>query len=656
MCAKRASTHKSIVYHTNAALNAWALGDRDVGLKHLTYLEENAEERPLHEAYKCVVRGHLADDRNAATFWFHAAVEHFSSARNVQGRGAMLLSLARLAADEDMSLRYARDAREIFRKSDDRIGFAKALLNIGASHIHLQDYKAACEELTEALSLHGEDNDILGAGIVMLNLSACYDMKGDLTNAHCYAVRCLEALRRAECMTVTKGCAMTHQWRTNGWANLPKRCEQYVAQAYINLGNSLRHLGEFDQAVSAYLEAEQSMRVLDNVPAKAAVYNQIGEALRQKKDYAQALTYFERCRVAFEAVGVRGYEYAVVLQGLGQVYAAEDKLHAAARCYRDALREFKSCGHHNGQAEMLLLIGELHHARKKHEMACQFFRKGRSIGEKVSAADIVVRANRGIGSAMMHVDSAVARECLKKALLQATEYGMKVEQMQIHRELSSCYKLANDPWAALSHLEQFVALRDEIFTEQADRQLRNNEILHNVEQYRDRVRTLELANEDMRAKLVANERMFAELFARIMEKQAFVSRVEDELGRLVKSGPAEKAALAAELLKLIRTFGDTEQDRARLAEKFLLVHQNLLAKLLALAPDMTATELQVCVLTRLTMTAKDIAPILDISAKVVSNHHDSIRRKVKLAPRENLKTFLLKLDVGAEDGDSRSAL
>ncbi len=658
MRTNKTAIRKGVHHHANKALEASAAGNREQAMEHLRYLLDLDGEQmnPVLKAHRSYVCGQLAESREEAILYFTAAKESFGEAGNMQGVGVTLLSLSRIAANENDSLKVAKDAEKMFLKAGDRIGLAKAQSNIGACHIQLGEYVKARTALEQAVTGHEAKGDVLGTGIALLNLSVCYQYLGDCERAYVHAEKSVLYLKGPVPLGLHKVRMLeTHLWRTGGWKPATRNCGGHLANAYINFGNSLRYLGAYDEAVVQYLQGEELSREGNEHIIEAIALNQIGEALREKGDSGLAEEFFCRSRDLFEQRGVRGYEYAVVLQSIGEICCARKRFVEASRYYSAALKEFKSVGNSNGQAEVYLRVGQLYITRENYRKAIQVLEKSLNIGKAQLARDIIVRANRMLGSATMHSDPDKARDYLSLALTQAVECGMKAERMNTHRELSRYHKLMSHPADALYHIEQFIELQQEIYAENRERDLRNAEILNKVARYRKRVQELETRVQSMQRELEEKNRVFAVLSARIIEKEEFVASVEKKLEKIIRFGTPERGELAQYLLDAIRTLDSTKHDWEYLAEKFLLVHQRMLDRLISLAPSLMAAELQVCVLVRLGFSAGRIGEILRPGEKGAEkwafNHRQRIRGKLGLANQKgiSLETFLLKLDVGEDE-------
>src|SRR5690606_35576279 len=221
----------------------------------------------------------------------------------------------------------------------------------------------------------------------------------------------------------------------------PADCRSLLATAYDNYGNALSVLGELDWSIACYGKARTIMCELGDMAGEAMVLNQIGEVLRQQGEFARAEELYRRSVHLFEESGTRVYMYAVPCQSVGEACSAQRKFAEAGICYAQALAEYRGAKIVAGEAEVHLLLGEMAIERKDFSGAVDMLKKGLSRARSISAEELVVRGNRALGTAMMHVDSKRAPRYLKRALLLAEQYGMKLETQNIHREFSTYYKL-----------------------------------------------------------------------------------------------------------------------------------------------------------------------------------------------------------------------
>lgn len=632
------------LYQINRAMQASARRDTQALLSHIAALAELVEDQPRYAGYMTYLQA-LAAKASGESDRFQTlavqALEELTTSGDMRAAAQVVLNLGRDPSRPQQSLACAWRAREMFTACNDPVGVSSALQNAGALLAQLGQYKEGRVALEQALAIKQESNDKLGAATVLLNIASCAILAGD------YAVGVLRASEAVACieriMTFPAGEHADLIWQTHGWERVPVDCRGLLATAYNNYGNALSSLGELDRSVECYGKACTFMRELGDISGEAMVLNQIGEALRQQGEHVRAEELTRRSVALFRESGTRGYMAAVACQSVGEACAAQRKFAEASVWYDQALAEYRNAQLAAGEAEVHLLLGEMGIAREDYYGAADMLNKGITLATSISTMELVVRGNRALGTAMMHVDSKQTPRHLKRALLLAEQYGMKLEKQNIHKEFSTYYKLVGKSTDALLHFEKFYALQQEIFTESADRRLKNLEIVYQVEQHKRSVLELTARVDEIESELEEKTRALAGLAEGIMQRHDFIKRMETGLTKIIASATEQKDRLARDLLKSIHALDTTETDTKELVRKFLILHRAFAEALLAVAPTLTPAELQVCVLTRLAMSAKDIGNLLNIASRTVNNQSASIRVKLKLPPRQNLKTYLMGL-------------
>lgn len=638
------SLRSKALYQINRGMQSNARRDTTSLTCHIATLAVLTMHQPGYAGYITYLRA-LAAKADGQTEMFRTlaaqALEELISLGDMRAAAHVALNMGRDPANPQQSLAYAERARSMFEACADPIGISNAMLNAGALRGQLGEHKDAIALLEQALDIKRHHGDRVGVATVLLNIASCAIYAGNYTVG---IVRAAESVAWIEdLMTAPPDEQANLVWQTHGWEPVPVDCRNLLATAYNNYGNALSVLGELDGSIEYYGKARAIMRELGNGSGEAMVLNQIGEALRQQGDAARAEAFYRRSVDLFAESGTRGYMYAVACQSVGEACAAQRKFSDAAIWYHQALAEYRSSHLVAGEAEVHVLLGELEIAREDFSGAAGMLKKGLALARSISAEELIVRGNRALGTAMMHVDSRQTPRYLNRALLLAEQYGMRLETLNIHREFSTYYKLVGKSTDALLHFEKFYALQQEIFTENADRRLKHMEIIHQVEEHQRAVVELKARVNQIQNELEEKTRKLAELAEHIMQRQRFLKLMETGLTKILAARPEQKDDHARDLLDSVRAFDTTGSDTEQLVQKFLIVHQEFAEKLLAIAPTLTPAELQICVLTRLMMSAKDIGNLLLVSSRTVNNQAANIRVKLKLTPRQNLKTYLIQL-------------
>ncbi len=93
--------------------------------------------------------------------------------------------------------------------------------------------------------------------------------------------------------------------------------------------------------------------------------------------------------------------------------------------------------------------------------------------------------------------------------------------------------------------------------------------------------------------------------------------------------------------KIEKNIGE-ENDWQVFSVNFEQAHEDFLKKIKDDFPALTAKDLRLCAYLRMNLSSKEIAPLLGITARAVENHRSRLRKKMGLAPDENLIDLILK--------------
>lgn len=547
-------------------------------------------------------------------------------------------------ANSKDAIAIVQRAIELFEEISDNIGLAKGHIALAALYNNNGNISAALEWLEKAVARYRQASDTVGMSVALLNLSACFYTTGDYAKSLYHVQESIRLLTNAVHSMKGKKVIGRYVYGNEGWFISPDRNYEYLAHAYVNCGNTLRFMGEMEKAIEAYQQAKEAADNSPNLSCRAMTYNQLGDVLLETGSYTEALDAFQTAYELFIQSGKKGYVFAVVCQGIGEAYAAAERLSEAKDYFDIALAEFRSIQNVIGQIDVHYHFAELHGKQQHWKSALKLYEKALQMAQSISAAEHVVRTMRGVGKATANINAKNALSYLTQALLLAEEHGLKKEQMQIHKELSVYYKMYRNPALALFHLEKYHAVRDFLTSEKTQRQLNNLKILHEVETYKGQIAEKERRLALLEQELDSKTRELDALALSIIEKRDFMEMVANGLKKIIGAQPSEKDYFARTLLESLDIENTTKKAWQEFADQFMSVHRSFIEKLLHLCPSLTPTELRVCVLLRMSLNSKHIAEILHLSLRSVENHRLHIRKKLLLDDKINLSGYIISLE------------
>ena len=92
--------------------------------------------------------------------------------------------------------------------------------------------------------------------------------------------------------------------------------------------------------------------------------------------------------------------------------------------------------------------------------------------------------------------------------------------------------------------------------------------------------------------------------------------------------------------KMFRNLQNTERDWQEFKLRFEQVDQNFLQKIQSDFPQLSATDIRICTLIRLNLSAKEIAAMLNITQDSVNKSRYRLRKKLKLTKEQDLNQFI----------------
>ncbi|MGW2472687.1 AfsR/SARP family transcriptional regulator [Streptomyces sp. NPDC001665] len=222
-----------------------------------------------------------------------------------------------------------RTAIAAARRQGDRSGTAQCLCESGRAAIRLGRYEEAQDELSRALELQRELNDLTAQAHTLRALGWSYEQQGDYRAT----LRCVEQVLELERAAGNRA----------GWGG-----------ALNNIGWCHTHLGDHEKALSCCEEALRLHREEGSPLGEAYTWETFAVIRRAMGQYTEALDSYRRCQEGFHRLGNR-YGEAVALRGLGEVLRTVGDPEGARDAWRTSLALFDELDHPDAEAVRELL-------------------------------------------------------------------------------------------------------------------------------------------------------------------------------------------------------------------------------------------------------------------------------------------------------------
>jgi len=277
------------------------------------------------------------------------------------------------------------------------------------------------------------------------------------------------------------------------------------------LGATYVHLCAYAEALRCFFKALEIHGDIGPDQEIAGILNNVGYVYLQLEQHSKALAYLrEGLQIAQETDAKESQ--ADALDNLCNAYYHLVDYESALRCGLESVQLFQEIGDKQGEAEVLSSVGEVYRAQGSYARALAHFRKSLHIAEKIGLRYETVAALQRIGGVhRLEGRTQVALSYLNQALAIAQEIHAKQKLYECHQALAEVYKQTGDFETALSHYESFHQIREEVFNEEADRRLKNLEVLHQVETAKREAEIYQLKNVALQQEIEERKKVQASL-------------------------------------------------------------------------------------------------------------------------------------------------
>ena len=152
---------------------------------------------------------------------------------------------------------------------------------------------------------------------------------------------------------------------------------------------------------------------------------------------------------------------------------------------------------------------------------------------------------------------------------------------------------------------------------------------------------IKLRNDKLRAEMVFRDKELANQTMGIINKNKFLSRVNDDLGNIqdfiVNDAAREKIC---SLKKRIKKEIDIKHQNKIFETYFDEANEEFFRQLKEMFPELTPYDLRLCAFIRMNITTKEIATILNISYRGAEVSRYRLRKKMGLPREVNLSSYL----------------
>ncbi|MBL4623693.1 MAG: tetratricopeptide repeat protein [Flavobacteriales bacterium] len=553
-------------------------------------------------------------------------------------------------ANYDKSLEHYNKALTIYTENSTPLKIAAALTNIGNIYFRKSQYSKALDYFNKALGIRVGQKDSLA-------ISSSYSQLG---------------LVHTELGNFDKGLEfLYHSLQINQLYN-----DQYgIAQCHNNIAINYFEQENKSNALHHYKEALKLFERLKNNRGIAEVTNNIGEVLLLQNETELAMEHFEIAIELFEELGHKK-GIVTIFKNMAWVNFYDDELYKARRNCLHALRENIAMSDKEGEADVLLLMGKIELKDQKPNEAIAYLMEAYTLASQINSKKYIKDASETLFNAYTELedyknanrylqlyvstkDSLLSGEKIRTIARLNANYDLekqkndltyKNHEIELLQQAQSLEKQRSFALGGIALMliilglllwfrmrftrnkEQELLLKDKLLAE-------SQKALMEAE-----LKNTQLAGEDLKTRLDFKNNEIQNFALHIIEKNEFISNISKQIEQL-KTGLKDPIALekVRELSSRVKYSLSIDRERQEFQKHIEHLNSEFFLKLEQRFSNITESEKKLTALLRLGLSSKEIASILNISAKSVDMNRYRLRKKFEIEKDDSLSDFISKI-------------
>ncbi|HVF96760.1 MAG TPA: triple tyrosine motif-containing protein [Flavisolibacter sp.] len=169
--------------------------------------------------------------------------------------------------------------------------------------------------------------------------------------------------------------------------------------------------------------------------------------------------------------------------------------------------------------------------------------------------------------------------------------------------------------------------------------------LHQLEIDKAESELMLLRNEKLQVEIHHKNSELATTAMHLVQKGELLTKMKTELHQIMKAVDNDKTL--SELKKMIRVLNEddrTDKDWEHFTHHFDKVHSDFVARLKEKHPTITGNEIKLCAYLRMNLSTKEIAQLMNISARGIEISRYRLRKKIGIASEVSLFEYLLHIE------------
>ena len=376
-------------------------------------------------------------------------------------------------SDSNKAAQYSREAIELSKKINYKLGLADGLSIEGFGFIRMSDFNKALVCLNQAKIIYESLKNVRGLAIV-------YEYKGIIERNLGNSATALEFIFKA--LELSQQSAFTDHETTN----------------LYQLGVTYHHLADYDKALEYLYKSLSLARSLNFTLMEAYNLNIIGSIYFETNDYERALNYYKQGLAIRQQSGDKWGE-AGSLDNIGFTYLKLKDYQRGIEYCKKSLEITRGTGDKKGQANALLHIAEIYKQSGDIKQATEFINESLIIrkqnGDKRGEAEIFLFLSS------LNKDSPEKNNKVFEWLKEAAKLAEEIKALDLLNKsrfaLYEYHKGTENFKEAIQQLEMHITIEKELHKNAIRQKVLNLEISHKAEETEKEAKVIRLKNDEL---------------------------------------------------------------------------------------------------------------------------------------------------------------
>jgi tetratricopeptide (TPR) repeat protein len=452
-----------------------------------------------------------------------------------------------------------------------------------------------------------------------------------------------------------------------------------TAIAYNNLGNYYNYRGLNDRALEHYLLSLKLKETFGDQRGIAVNVTNIGLIYDDQGKFNQALESYEKAlSIKHSLNDERGV--ALVSTNIGSMYLDYEQFEKALEYLSKALNINRQLNDLRGIADCLHPVARIEHHKGNTVKAFELLSEAKTIHLELKNPTGLQQTHYILAD--IYLDQKDTRKALVNAqasIQYAVTAGDMAAEVDAWLQISIIREADNNPKKALEAHRNATSLQDSL-SELENRQYIEKLQVEYEAELKDRKLLLQeqdiaILNQDKKLKLyliiglllivLLTSVIFYSRYKRLTaikqflkkevnvknkellsftlqtaQKNELIQQLKEDITLTVDNIEGNTKIPTNKIGNMFRSLQNTEKDWEEFRLRFEQVDQNFIQQLQADFPNLTSTDVRICTLIRLNLSAKEVSSMLNITQESVNTSRYRLRKKLGLAKEQDLNQFI----------------